>query len=38
MSCTSDGIEIPTGFWWESLKEGGYLEIVVVHGSVVLIW
>jgi hypothetical protein len=27
-----------TGFWWESLKEGSYLKIVVVHGGTVLTW
>jgi hypothetical protein len=31
-------IEVYTGFWWENLKEGDYLEDRGIDGRIILKW
>jgi hypothetical protein len=32
------GQKIPTGFWWENLKEGDWLTDLYVDGKIILKW
>jgi hypothetical protein len=35
---TCETVEVYTGFWWENLREGDYLEHSGVDGRIILMW